>query len=151
MARSTESQIKTFEEKIERTKKALMALGPMRPGSISMQYRHPAEKKGGFYQISYTHKMRSRTEFLQPQNLAQARKETANFRKFKQLMATWVDCSLELSKLRMKNVAAAAALKPRSAAAQKPKLAGGRKPKLASAPKSKLAGARATPKGRAGR
>jgi hypothetical protein len=40
----------------------LQGLGDLRPGSISKQYRKPKEEKeGGFYQISYTHKMRSKS------------------------------------------------------------------------------------------
>ncbi len=41
-------------EQIERVKKQLQELGPMRPGAISRQYRNPKEKKRPFYQISYS-------------------------------------------------------------------------------------------------
>ena len=47
---------------IERVKQQLQQLGPMRPGAISRQYRNPKEKKRPFYQISYTHRMKSRSE-----------------------------------------------------------------------------------------
>ena len=72
----------------------------MRPGAISRQYRNPKEKKGAFYQISYTHRMKSRSEYLKPENLAAVRRETANFRRFRKLMNRWVDLALKLSQLR---------------------------------------------------
>lgn len=94
----------TAEEKliarIERVKCQLNELGPMRPGSITRQFRNPNERKRPFYQISYTHKMKSRTEYLRKENLPAIRKETANFKRFKKLTEQWVDLALELSKLR---------------------------------------------------
>jgi hypothetical protein len=91
---------KKLIERIERVKCQLHELGPMRPGSITRQYRKPQEKKQPFYQISYTHKMKSRTEYLRKENLSAIRRETANFKRFKKLTELWVDLSLELSKLR---------------------------------------------------
>ena len=87
-------------EKIERVKKQLQELGSMRPGAISRQYRNPKEKKRPFYQISYTHRMKSRSEYLRPENLAAVRRETANFKRFRKLMDRWVDLALKLSQLK---------------------------------------------------
>jgi hypothetical protein len=85
---------------IERVKQQLMELGPMRPGAISRQYRNPKEKKRPFYQISYTHRMKSRSEYLRPENLAAVKRETANFKRFRKLMDRWVDLALKLSQLK---------------------------------------------------
>lgn len=86
-------------ERIERVKQQLQELGPMRPGAISRQYRNPKEKKRPFYQISYTYRMRSRSEYLRPENLVAVRRETANFKRFRKLMGRWVDLALQLSQL----------------------------------------------------
>lgn len=74
----------------------------MRPGSITRQYRLPKEKKRPFYQLSYTHRMRSRSEYVRPENLAALRKETANFKRFRKLVHQWIELSLAASKLRTK-------------------------------------------------
>ncbi len=87
-------------EQIERVKQQLQVLGPMRPGAISRQYRNPKEKKRPFYQISYTHRMKSRSEYLRPENLAAVRRETANFKRFRKLMDRWVALALKLSQLK---------------------------------------------------
>ena len=89
-----------LQKQIERTKRDLQELGPMRPGAISRQYRNPKEKKRPFYQISYTHRMKSRSEYLRPENLAAIRRETANFKRFRNLMDRWVDLALQLSQLK---------------------------------------------------
>ncbi len=48
----------------------------MRPGSISKQYRDRQRQRGVYYQLSYTHKMRSRTEHVWPDHVKGLRKET---------------------------------------------------------------------------
>jgi len=95
------TQLKQMEEQIDKIKQKLLALGPMRPGSITRQYRLPGEKARPFYQISYTHQMRSRSEYVRPENLAPLRKETANFKRFRKLIDSWVAIALAISQLRV--------------------------------------------------
>ena len=92
-----------WEESLERLKHELMDLGPMRPGSISRQYRDPRTKKRPFHQISYTHKGQGRSEYVRAENLAQSRRETANFKRFRKLLEQWVELSLKTSQLRVRN------------------------------------------------
>jgi len=94
------SQEKQLEMRIARIKRDLSELGAMRPGSISRQYRDPKEKRRPFWQISYTHRMKSRSEYVRPENLAALRRETAAYRRFRLLVERWVDASLKLSRLR---------------------------------------------------
>jgi hypothetical protein len=99
------TSLKRLEGQIEELKRELLALGPMRPGSITQQYRLPKERKRPFYQISYTHHMRSRSEYVRPENLAALRKETVNFKRFKQLVARWSHLALAASQLRARQTA----------------------------------------------
>ena len=92
-----------LEEAIERIKRELMDLGPMRPGSLSRQYRDPKTKNRPFHQISYTYKGQGRSEYVRAENLAQIRRETANFKRFRKLVEQWVDLSLKTSQLRVRN------------------------------------------------
>ena len=96
------TQLRRTEEQIEGIKQELLALGPMRPGSITRQYRLPKEKARPFYQISYTHRMRSRSEYVRPDNLAMLRKETATFKRFRKLIDRWVALALTASQLRVR-------------------------------------------------
>ena len=70
----------------------------MRPGSISKQYRDRENQKGVYYQLSYTHKMRSRTEHVWPEHLKGLRAEITEYKKFKQFTGELIDLSIELSK-----------------------------------------------------
>ncbi len=101
MSSAQQKKIEAIQSQIDRIKADLAQLGPMRPGSITRQYRKPVEKKGAFYQISYTHRMKSRTEHLRPENLIEARQQTAAFKRFKKLVARWIDLALELSRLQV--------------------------------------------------
>jgi len=100
MATTISRQLKQIEDRISRIKHNLDQLGPMRPGSISRQYRNPQERKTPFYQISYTHRMKSRTEYLRRENLMAVRLEVANFKRFRKLVDQWADAALKLSQLR---------------------------------------------------
>jgi len=96
------TQLERTEERIRRIQQELLALEPMRPGSITRQYRLPKEKKRPFYQISYTHRMQSRSEYVRPENLAALRRETANFKRFRKLIDRWVELALAASQMRAK-------------------------------------------------
>ena len=99
------TQLRRTEDRIEGVKRELLALGAMRPGSITRQYRLPRERQRPFYQLSYTHRMRSRSEYVRPENIAALQKETANFKRFKKLIDRWVSLALEASQLRLHQAA----------------------------------------------
>ena len=92
----------SMEKQIARIQRALAELGPMRPGTLGRQYRDPKTKRGGFWQVSYTHRMRSRSEYVRPEHLRAVRAELANFRKFRRLTERWIELSLEVSRLKRK-------------------------------------------------
>ncbi|MEW5946497.1 MAG: DUF6788 family protein, partial [bacterium] len=50
--------------------------------------------------FTYTHKGRSKSEFVKKEDLADVKKQLKNYRQFKKLTAEWVDLSLELARLR---------------------------------------------------
>ena len=92
-----------WEEAIERIKHELMNLGPMRPGSLSRQYRDPETKNRPFHQISYTYKGKGRSEYVRAEHLAQICRETVSFKRFRKLVEQWVELSLKTSQLRVRN------------------------------------------------
>lgn len=72
----------------------------MRPGSISLQYRNPRERKTPFYQINYAHRMKSRTGYLRREDLKAVQAEVTNFRRVRKLIDQWAAAPLELSRLK---------------------------------------------------
>lgn len=95
------NKLSQIESKIAGIKENLSNIGEMRPGTLTMQFQKPKEKKGGFYQISYTHHMKSRTEYVRPQFVKDLKKQIAAYKKFKKLIETWVDLAIEHSKLKI--------------------------------------------------
>ena len=93
--------IQTFNRKIQNIKNQLQNIGPMRPGTLTRQYRDPKKKIGPFWQLSHTYRMKSRTEYVRPTFMAQIQKEIARFKRFKKLIQQWIDLALKLSKLRI--------------------------------------------------
>jgi hypothetical protein len=97
----SEKRIKQIERRIERIKQRLQTIGPMRPGSLTRQYKDPKNKRGSFWQLSYTREMRSRTDYIRQDCVSDIRKQIAAYKKFKGLTDEWVDLSIEASKLVM--------------------------------------------------
>lgn len=61
------------------------------------------QKHGPYYQLSYTHKGKSTTEFVKANNVPEVRQQIQNYREFKKLTEEWVDLSVKIAKLRKKN------------------------------------------------
>lgn len=96
------SSLQQIEKKIERIKIELSKLGPMRPGSLTQQYKDPTNQAGGYYQISYTLNMKSRTEYVRKDCVNDVKRQIKNYNRYKELNAEWVALSIEHSKLAMK-------------------------------------------------
>jgi hypothetical protein len=97
----SEKTISRIERRIGRIKQDLQKIGPMRPGSLTRQYKNPKEKSGPYWQISYTRNMRSKSDYVRADCVPDIRRQIAAYKRFKRLMDEWIDLSIELSKLKM--------------------------------------------------
>ena len=88
-------------ERIKKIKEELREIGPMRPGTLTRQYKSPQKKAGGYWQLSYTRNMKSRTEYVRPDSVPEIRRQIAAYKRFKKLIDRWVDLAIEYSKLKM--------------------------------------------------
>ena len=96
-----EKRVQQIEQKIVRIKGELGTIGPMRPGSLTRQYRDPENGTGAYWQLSYTRDMKGRSEYIRPEWVTEIRKQIATHKRFKHLVEHWVDLSIEHSKLTM--------------------------------------------------
>ncbi len=97
----SQKQIQQIERRIDRIKRALLEIGPMRPGSLTRQYKDPQHHTGAYWQISYTRRMKSRTEYVRKEWVKAIRRQTATHKRFKLLVDQWIDLSIEHSRLTM--------------------------------------------------
>ena len=91
-----------IEKRIALIQRQLAQLGPLRPGSLSQQYQDPKNKKGPYYQLSYTFQMRSRTEYVSVKSVPQIRRELATYQRYKELNQEWIELSIQQSRLKLK-------------------------------------------------
>ena len=98
----SEKRIRQIEGRIERIKAALSRLGPMRPGSLTRQYKDRKNKTGAYWQISYTRQMQSRTEYVRREWIAEMRRQIAAYKRFKRLADDWVALGIARSQLLMR-------------------------------------------------
>src|SRR5208283_4736785 len=91
----SQKQIQQIEQRIDRIKRALLEIGPMRPGSLTRQYKDPQHHTGAYWQISYTRRMKSRTEYVRREWVKEMRRQTVAHKRFKSLVEQWIDQTLE--------------------------------------------------------
>jgi hypothetical protein len=102
-----------IERQIERVKRDMVALGDLRPGSLSTQYNvcgspgckckaTPPNKHGPYYQVSFTRKGKSGTKFVRKENLPAIRTQLRNYERMKLLVDRWIELATELSNMRLK-------------------------------------------------
>ena len=97
----TVKRMTQIDERIKKIKEELREMGPMRPGTLSRQYKSPQKKAGAYWQLSYTRKMKSRTEYVRLGSVPEIRRQIAAYKRFKALVDRWVDLAIEYSKLKM--------------------------------------------------
>jgi len=101
MSPTSQKRIQQIERRIDRIKKALLETGPMRPGSLTRQYKDPENQTGAYWQVSYTRRMKSRTEYVRQEWVKEIRRQIASHKRFKSLVEQWTDLSIEHSRLTM--------------------------------------------------
>ena len=98
----SQKRIQRMERRMDRIKRALLEIGPMRPGSPTRPYQDPQHHTGAYWQISDTRQMKSRTEYVRKDYGKEVRRQTAAHQRFKRLVDQWIDLRIEHSRLSMK-------------------------------------------------
>jgi hypothetical protein len=97
----SQKRIQQIERRIERIKRTLLEIGPVRPGSLTRQYKDPQHHAGAYWQISYTRRMKSRTEYVRQEWVKELRRQIVTHKRFERLVDQWLDLSIEHSRLTM--------------------------------------------------
>jgi len=116
-----------LEQRIATLKARLLALGDLRPGSLSEQYNvcgtpgcqckgDPPRKHGPYYQVSFTWQGRSKSQFVRREHVTTVRQHLRNYERLRTLVEQWIEAGLELSRLRL-----ADATRPSRARAPRPR------------------------------
>ena len=113
---ATKSSVQACEARIAQIKRQLQTIGPMRPGSVSRQFRvcgkpncrcaDPSNPRrhGPYYQVNYVHLGKKGAYFVQPDELKTVRAELTNYKKFRWLINQWVGLTVQIAGLKRKRV-----------------------------------------------
>ena len=96
------ARVRALEQRIERIKHKLAAIGDLRPGSVSEQYNvcgspscrckaNPPQRHGPYYQLSWTRNRRSKTRFVRRPELAAVQTEIRNYKRLQGLVGQWIE------------------------------------------------------------
>ena len=103
--------IPSIRKRIQQIKEELLELGDMRPGSLSKQFNtcgnascrckdpENPQRHGPYYQLSYTRKGKSKTEFVRKDRLEEVQTQLETYIRFKSLTDEWIDLSIEIAQL----------------------------------------------------
>lgn len=95
-------RLSAIQNRIQTIKKELLNIGEMRPGSLTQQPRVSAGRTFAYWQLSYTHKMQSRTDYVRADHVTKTKAQVGNFKRFKKLVDEWIDLAIEHAKLNLK-------------------------------------------------
>ena len=113
------SRPRLLQQRIDKIKQQIAALGDLRPGALSQQYNvcgnpgcrckaTPPVKHGPYYQISVKRHGKSTTQFVREQDLAEVQSQLDNYRQLRELVDQWITLSAEISSLRIQELRQAA-------------------------------------------
>lgn len=104
--------IEKARKRIAEIKRELQELDELRPGKISQQYnicgnptcgckdaKNP-RKHGPYFQLSYTWKGRSTSEFIKAENVVAEERRVLDYKRMRALTVEWVDLSLIVARMR---------------------------------------------------
>lgn len=106
-------QVNNIQRRIAEIKSEIAKIGDMRPGSLNEHLTvcgHPncrcadpknPIKHGPYYKLSYVHRQKSTSEFIQKEFVAEMREQLANYKKFRALTSEWVDLALNVAKQKL--------------------------------------------------
>ncbi len=97
----TKKRLTRIKKRIAKIKAEISGIGEMRPGSLTQQYKDREQQSGSYYQLSYTHEMKSRTNYIRKDCVNDIRLQIENYKRFKKLTTEWVALGIEHSKLSM--------------------------------------------------
>ncbi len=106
-------KIATLERQIEKIKSEVVALGDLRPGSLSKQYNvcgnprcrckaSPPQKHGPYYQLSFTRNGKSSSRFVRRDEVTAVKQHVKNYNRLRELVDQWIDLATELSDLKLR-------------------------------------------------
>ena len=70
--------------------------------ALTGQYKDPQHHAGAYWQISYTRRMKSRTDYVRREWVTELRRQVVTHKRFTRLVDEWIDLSIEHSRLTMR-------------------------------------------------
>lgn len=121
---NTTQSVAMLARKIETVRQALLALGPMHPGSISRQYQvcgrpgcrcmnpeHP-HRHGPYHKLAYVHRGKPVCRFVRADCIAAVKQRLAVYKTFRKLMDRWIELCIQQGEEEFFNRPATAKVKP---------------------------------------
>lgn len=104
---NTKPDLTVLKREIAKVKRAMAALGPMHPGSLSLQYqacgnpnckcmhpKHP-QRHGPFHKLSYVFRGKTGCRFVRAACAREVVRRVAAYKVFRSLIDRWIELSIQ--------------------------------------------------------
>lgn len=100
-----------LQEKIAVLRRQLAGLGPLHPGSVSLQYQvcgnpgcrcmHPQkpQRHGPYYKLAYVHRGKPVCRFVRADCVTEMQRRLANYKRFRDIIDRWTFLSIQQGKI----------------------------------------------------
>ena len=107
----TKTSLKKMQQEIESIQKQLLELGPMHPGSISLQYQvcgrpgcrcaHPTKPKrhGPYHKLFFVHRGKKACRFVRQDSVEVLNSRLAAYKQFRKLVDRWIELSILIGQI----------------------------------------------------
>ena len=103
----------SLEARISQIKQEILSLdASLQPGILTQQYNvcgkagcrckaDPPQRHGPYYQLSFTRKGKSTTQFVKPEDLRLVRQQVRGYQRLRKLMDQWITLGMKLSRIEL--------------------------------------------------
>jgi hypothetical protein len=104
----------SLEARISQIKQEILSLdASLQPGILTQQYNvcgkagcrckaDPPQRHGPYYQLSFTRKGKSTTQFVKPEDLRLVRQQVRGYQRLRKLMDQWITLGMKLSRIELR-------------------------------------------------
>ena len=101
------SKLESLEKRIAEIRGKLAMIGPMHPGSMSLQYQvcgnptcrcmnpEKPERHGPYHKLAYVHRGRKAGRFVRADTVEELGRRLGEYKKFRKLMDDWIKLSIQ--------------------------------------------------------
>jgi hypothetical protein len=97
LSAALENQVSLWQSELAECQAELSRIGPMRPGSLTQQFRRGANGKRDYWMLGFSFRRRQRQKYVRAEDVPQVKTLLANFKRWRELIDRCEDLSIKIA------------------------------------------------------